>query len=60
MKVIYHLIYQAKNYHLQQLKTHVTDSEGTVTQSTLENTWTEFEFLMSSCLATRSDNIAIY
>lgn len=54
------MVYQVKINNLQHLKTRIRDAMATVTPNMLQATWTEVEYRLDICRATRGAHIEIY
>jgi hypothetical protein len=53
-------MYQVKNNYLQHLEACIRDPVATVTHNMLENTWTEVEYQLDNCCATRHAHPEMY
>ena len=53
-------VYQVKINDLQQLRGRIRDAVATVTPNMLQNTWTEVEYGLDICHATKDAHIEIY
>jgi len=60
IKVSPHLVYKVKINNLQCLEARKRDAVATVTHNILRNTWTDVEYRLDMCRATRKAHNEIH